>query len=133
MANYVMIMYGHNDFLAGRPSGLGLVQGNPGYTGSYKDYMQRMITAIRTAGKVPLLILNPAVLPLDGPVDTAVREYNLVLNELQANPGNGIPFAPPDLYSYFRNRTATHYSTNTEPNGLGYQGMAQIWSQAIAP
>jgi hypothetical protein len=118
---------------AQRPSGFGLLPGNPGYVGSFKDYMQRMISAIRSAGKVPLLARNPAVLPLDGPIDTAVREYNRVIDELAADVNNGVTVVPPDFYTYFRARTTTHYTTSTEPNGLGYQAMAQFWLQAIAP
>jgi lysophospholipase L1-like esterase len=132
-ANFFILMYGHNDVTAGRPSGWGLVPGNPGYTGSYKDYMQRMITAIRNAGKVPLLAKHTAVMPLDGPVDSAIQEYNLVIAELAADVNNGISVPPPDFYTYFRERTATHYINPTEPNGLGYQAMGQLWKQAIAP
>jgi lysophospholipase L1-like esterase len=109
-AGFFILMYGHNDITAGRPSGLGLLPGNPGYTGSYKDYMQRMITAIRNAGKVPLLAKHTAVMPLDGPVDSAIQQYNLVIDELAADVNNGIPVPPPDFYNYFRARTSTHYA-----------------------
>jgi lysophospholipase L1-like esterase len=131
-ANFVMIMYGHNDVTAQRPSGLGLVPGNPGYAGSFKDYMQRIITAVRNAGKVPLVARHAAAMPFDGPMDTALQEYNLVVDELAANPNNGIPVAPPDFYTLFRNNPAL-YGNDIEPNGAGYQAMAQLWLDALTP
>jgi lysophospholipase L1-like esterase len=136
-AGYFMLMFGHNDFSAGRPSGLGLHPGNPGYTGSFKDYMQRMITAIRAAGKVPLISKHTPVNPFDGEVDLAMREYNLVIDELTADGNNGIPVASPDIYNFFFvNESAApgaFYSTPTEPSGLGYRAIADLWRKAIAP
>ncbi|MFO0752913.1 MAG: hypothetical protein U0411_06265 [Thermodesulfovibrionales bacterium] len=44
-------MYGTNDSASKIPSGLGLQPGSQGYTNSYKDYMQRIITAVLAAGK----------------------------------------------------------------------------------
>ena len=44
---------------------------------------------------------------------------------------NAIPVVPPDFHTYFKTRTATHYSNAVEPNGLGYQSMAELWLQAI--
>ena len=84
-AGFFILMYGHNDVAGGTPSGLGLVPGSPGYTGSFKDYMQRMITAIRNAGKVPLIAKHTAVMPVDGPIDSAIQEYNQVIDELAAD------------------------------------------------
>jgi lysophospholipase L1-like esterase len=132
-AGFFILMYGHNDVTAGRQSGLGLVPGSPGYTGSFKDYMQRMITAIRNAGRVALLAKHTAVIPVDGPIDSAIQEYNQVIDELAADVNNGIPVPPPDFYTYFRARTGTHYSNAFEPNGLGYAAMGELWRQAIAP
>jgi lysophospholipase L1-like esterase len=132
-AGFFILMYGHNDVTAGRPSGLGLNPGNPGYAGSFKDSMQRMITAIRNAGRVPLIAKHTAVVPLEGPMDSAIQEYNRVIDELTADANNGIGVPSPDFYSYFRARTTTHYSNQVEPNGLGYQAIGQLWRQAIAP
>jgi lysophospholipase L1-like esterase len=136
-AGYFMLMFGHNDFSAGRPSGLGLHPGNPGYTGSFKDYMQRMITAIRAVGKVPLISKHTPVNPFDGEVDLAMREYNLVIDELTADGNNGITVPSPDIYNFFFvNESAApgaFYSTPTEPSGLGYRAIADLWRKAIAP
>jgi lysophospholipase L1-like esterase len=128
-ANYFLLMYGHNDASAQRPSGLGLTPQNPGYAGSYKDFMQRIITAVRATGKVALLAKHPAIIPLNGAADTVMQQYNMVIDELVA--ANAIPVVPPDFHTYFKTRTATHYSNTVEPNGIGYQSMAELWLQAI--
>ena len=96
-ATAFLIMYGHNDAALQLPSGLGLLPGDPGYAGSFKDYMQRIVNKVRNAGKVPLLAKHPAALPLDGPIDVTLLEYNLVIEQLAADPNNGVTVAPPDL------------------------------------
>ena len=79
------------------------------------------------AGKVPLLAKHPAALPLDDPIDAAVQEYNLVIEQLAVDPSNGVPVAPPDLYNYFRAHTDTHYEDcKLNLNGLGYQGYRSV-------
>lgn len=53
-------MYGTNDaFIPTVPSGLGLNPGDPWYSGSYKDKMQRIISAIIGAGKTLNLVKIP--------------------------------------------------------------------------
>jgi hypothetical protein len=54
-----------------------------------------------------------------------------VIDELAADTSNSVPVVPPDFYNYFKARTTTHYSTSSEPNGLGYESMAQLWLDAI--
>jgi lysophospholipase L1-like esterase len=129
-ANYFLLVYGHNDARAARPSGLGLTPDSPDYLGSYKDYMQRIITAVHAAGKFVFLAKPGAVLPIGGTDDNRVQEYGFVIDELAAS--NGITVTP-DFYTYFAGRASTHFSTSTEPNGLGYQGMALLWFFAIHP
>ena len=58
-AQYVLIEYGTNDAASPVPSGLGLHSGDAGYAGSFKDNMQRIITAVKTAGKQPYLAKVP--------------------------------------------------------------------------
>ena len=60
-AKYFLVMYGTNDARMPRPaaSGKGKGPGDPGYRGSYKDNMQRIISAIRSAGKIPCLAKVP--------------------------------------------------------------------------
>jgi lysophospholipase L1-like esterase len=128
-ANYFLLVYGHNDANVQRPSGRGLTPQSPGYAGSFKDYMQRIITAVQTAGKIALLGKTPAVIPVNGPEDTLIQEYNMVIDELVA--ANAIPVVPPDFHTYFKTRTATHYSNSVELNGVGYRSMADLWLQAI--
>jgi lysophospholipase L1-like esterase len=131
-AQFFMVMYGHNDAQDGIPSGLGLNPGDIGYTGSFKERIQTIINAVRAAGKTPLLAKAPAILPFDGPWDSAVQQYNAVMAELAANPANGIPVAPPDFYTYFRNHPE-EYAADILMNGVGYQSMAQIWRATLAP
>jgi lysophospholipase L1-like esterase len=142
-----LILYGMNDsdpwFPV--PSGKGLSPGDPGYPGSFKDNMQRMVDAIKGAGKDPTLAkINIALgdcssptncLPYPNP-DTGVRsvlikEYNLVIEELVGNPANHITVQPPDFYTYFAQHYAIEYFDNIHPNGVGYQSMAGFWCEAI--
>ncbi len=90
-AQYFMLMYGHNDAEDGVPSGLGLNPGDIGYAGSFKERIQSIINAVRAAGKTPLLAKAPAIMPFDGPFDSAVQQYNAVMVELAANPDERHP------------------------------------------
>jgi lysophospholipase L1-like esterase len=132
-AQRFLIMYGTNDTGIPVPSGLGLNPGDPGYPGSYKDNMQRIIDAIidpiKGAGKVAILAKAPVALPLNGQRDTLVQEYNLVIDELVA--ANSIPVTPPDFHAYFATHSGTEYSDTLHPNGLGYKSMANLWFQAL--
>ena len=143
-----LILYGMNDARPWIPvpSGKGLSPGNPGYAGSFKDNMQRMIDAVKGAGKAPTLAkiniaLGDCVSPVDCPPypnpDTGARsvlikEYNLVINELVGNPANNITVQPPDLYTYFSQHYASEYYDNIHPNGVGYQSLSRLWCEAIA-
>ena len=128
-------MYGTNDAGVPVPSGLGLQPGNPGYPGSFKDNMQRIIncisgiTCISGAGKIAILAKAPVALPLNGQRDTLIQQYNLVIDELVS--ANNIPVAPPDFHAYFATHYATEYSDTLHPNGVGYQSMADLWFQAL--
>jgi lysophospholipase L1-like esterase len=133
-AQRFLINSGHNDFLVDNaPSGFGLNPGNPGYVGSFKDRLQQIINLLKAAGKEAVLSKAPPALPLNSAVNFAIQQYNMVVDELAANPNNGITVPPPDFYTYFESRTTTHYATNFELNGLGYQEMAQLWLDALTP
>jgi lysophospholipase L1-like esterase len=129
-AQRFLIMYGTNDSNVPIASGLGLQPGNPGYAGSFKDNMQRIISAIKGAGKVAILAKAPVVLPVGGPRDTIVQNYNLVIDELVA--ANLIPVSPPDFHAYFATHYPTEYADSLHPNGIGYQSMANLWLQVLA-
>jgi lysophospholipase L1-like esterase len=129
-AQYFMIMYGHNDFRDNVPSGRGLMPGQAGYAGSFKDRIQQIINAINAAGKTALLAKAPAILPLSGAANAAVQDYNIVMDELAATVTNNIPLAPPDFYSYFAAHT-NEYADSVVMNGLGYRSMARIWFQSL--
>ena len=98
---YYLVLYGTNDAsIPAVPSGLGLNPGDPGYSGSYKANMQTIITAIKNAGKTPYLAkvpytTNPSY------SDTSIQDYNAAINELVADPLNGITVTPPDFYTLF--------------------------------
>jgi lysophospholipase L1-like esterase len=127
-AQRFLIMYGTNDSV---PSGLGLQPDDPSYPGTFKDNMQRIIDAINSAGKVAILAKAPVVLPVDDVRDTMIQNYNLVVDELVANPANQIPVAPPDFHAYFATQYTTEYSDALHPNGFGYQSMANLWWQVL--
>jgi lysophospholipase L1-like esterase len=128
-AQRFLIMYGTNDTGIPVPSGLGLQPGNPGYPGSFKDNMQRIIDAIKGAEKVAILAKAPVALPLNGQRDTIVQQYNLVIDELVT--ANNIPVTPPDFHAYFATHYTTEYGDELHPNGIGYQSMANLWFQAL--
>jgi PKD repeat protein/lysophospholipase L1-like esterase len=129
-AQRFLVMYGHNEFARNVPTGLGLHSGDPGYDGSYKDHLQRIIDAVRAAGRGVVLAKAPPVLPVNGTTDLAIQQYNLVVDELAADPANGITVAPPDFHAFF----AAHpelYSDTILMNGSGYRSMAQLWLAAL--
>jgi lysophospholipase L1-like esterase len=132
-AQRVLVMYGHNDAIRNVSSGLGLGPQHPGYAGSFKHNIQRIIDAVRAAGKAPILAKAPGVLPLNTGDDVKVQEYNQVIEELAADPANGIPVQPPDFRTHFETRTNEYANSGVEMNGLGYQSMAQVWLQHLAP
>ena len=132
-ARYFLVNYGHNDYVRfNAPSGLGLRAGLPGYTGSFKHSLQRIIDAVRAAGRTVILSRAAPVLPLGGAIDTRLREYNQVVDELAQDPANGIPVAPPDFYNYFAAHQS-EFANAFEMNGIGYQSMARLWRQALCP
>ena len=99
----------------------------PGYRGSYKDNLQRIISAILAAGKIPYLAKVPYT---ENPsIDiSAVREYNVVVDELVA--ANGIGVSPPDFYAYFQ-KHPEELPDGIHPNKIGYESMANLWFIAL--
>jgi lysophospholipase L1-like esterase len=127
-ADYYLILYGSNDaFNPPVPSGLGLNPGDPGYSGSYKENMQQIISAIISAGKTPYL----AKVPYTTDVrirDASIQDYNVVIDELRVS--NGISVAAPDFYTWFLNHPS-QLADGVHPNGTGYQSMADLWFNAL--
>jgi lysophospholipase L1-like esterase len=147
-----LVMYGTNDARPWLPvpSGQGLNPGSPGYPGTYKDNMQRIIDAINSAGKEILIAKPPITLgdnvnstpypdPDTGARSVLIKEYNQVIDELVSDPLNNITVTPPDFYNYFKEidpataspRYEDQYADNLHPNGIGYQSMAQLWFEEI--
>lgn len=140
-SQYWLILFGTNDSGGAMPvpSGFGLQSGDSGYSGSYKDNLQRIITSLKNAGKIPLLAKVPVALgpcsdctpytnPLTASRNLLVQEYNQVIDELVA--ANAIPVVPPDLFTYFANHQ-NQFSDNLHPNGNGYAAIADLWRTAL--
>jgi lysophospholipase L1-like esterase len=128
-AKYFLVMYGTNDAsLPGAvPSGKGLRPGDPGYSGSYKENMQRIISAIRSAGKIPCLAKVPYATSPSIDI-SSVREYNVVVDELVA--ANDIAVTPPDFFAYFQ-KHQDEIPDGIHPNKIGYESMANLWFIAL--
>lgn len=128
-ANYFLILYGTNDarLPSPVPSGLGKRPGDPEYRGSYKDNLQRIISAIRSAGKIPYLAKVPYASNRFFDI-SSIREYNAVVDELVA--ANGIAVTPPDFFSYFREHPDEIHD-GIHPNRAGYESMANLWFIAL--
>lgn len=128
-AQYFLLQFGTNDSSGSTPvpSGLGLHPGDDGYTGSFKDSMQRSINLIKNEGKQAYLAKLPFTL-VSSSRNLRIRNYNRVIDELVAE--NGISIIPPNFYSYFESHQE-QFSDNLHPNGMGYKGMADLWFNAL--
>jgi lysophospholipase L1-like esterase len=127
-AEFYLVQYGTNDSSSlPVPSGRGLKPGDPGYPGSYKDTMQRIINAIVAAGQAPYLAKVPYTLK-SAARNNLIAEYNAVVDELVA--ASGIPVMPPDFFSYFQAHQ-NEFSDDLHPNGIGYQSMAELWFNSL--
>ncbi len=127
-AKYYLVMYGTNDaYIPAVPSGMGLIPTDPGYNGSYKDHMQKIISAILAAGKVPYLADVPYTSdPLRS--NAMIYEYNAAVDELFIT--NNILVTPPPFYAYFQTHQG-ELADGIHPNGTGYQSMANLWFTAL--
>jgi lysophospholipase L1-like esterase len=142
-AQFVLLLFGTNDSKneLAVPSGLGLQSGDFGYLFTYKANMQQLIDATLARGKVPVLAKIPIAYgncgrcsaypnPQTAPQNVRIREYNQVIDELVVE--NDLPIAGPDLYTHF----AAHpeqMADRLHPNGVGYQAIAELWSEALFP
>ncbi len=115
-AKYWLVMYGTNDAkIPAVPSGRGLFPTDAGYSGSYKDNMQRIISAILSAGKTPYLAEVPYTSD-PSRSDSMIFEYNAVIDELFLT--NNIMVTPPPLYTYFQTHQ-NELDDGVHPNGTG--------------
>ena len=125
-AKYFLILYGTNDAIVPAVS-----------KATYKSNMQAIISAIKNAGKIPYLAKVPYVDPTNPSFpaglsfsDGAIRQYNQAIDELVADPLNGISIVPPDFYGWFQSHT-NQLDDGLHPNGSGYQSMADLWFTAL--
>jgi lysophospholipase L1-like esterase len=104
MAKYYLVMYGTNDARQAVPipSGKGLKPGEPGYNQSFKSNLQRILSAILAAGKIPYIAKVPftAWWTIDILI---IQDYNVVIDELVV--ANNID--------------------------VGYESMTDLWFQAL--
>lgn len=126
---YFLVMFGTNDAsLPGPvPSGKGKGPGDPGYRGSYKDNLQKIISATLAAGKIPCLAKVPYTTSPSIDI-SSIREYNVVVDELVAT--NNISVTPPDFYAYFQ-KHQDEIPDGIHPNKIGYESMANLWFIAL--
>jgi lysophospholipase L1-like esterase len=131
-SKYFLVLYGSNDAYndtttAAVQSGAGKRPGDVGYDGSYKDNMQKIISAIVAAGKTPYLAEVPYTI-YPNFSDSYIQEYNVVIDELVLE--NGIPVTAPPFYTYFLENPGK-LADGLHPNGSGYQSMANLWFSAL--
>jgi len=122
-------MYGTNDAQRPTPvpSGKGKRPGDPGYQGSYKDNLQKIISAILAAGKIPFLAKVPY--STRSSIDiSSIREYNIVVDELVT--ANNITVTPPDFFTYFQEHPE-EIADGIHPNNIGYKSIANLWFNAL--
>ena len=106
---------------------MGLLPGEAGYAGSYKDNMQKIISAVLAAGKMPFVAEVPYTSdPLRS--DAMIQEYNVVIDELVLT--NNISVIPPPFYAYFQTHLG-ELADGFHPNGTGYRSMADLWFDAL--
>lgn len=128
-SQYWLIMFGTNDSKRPIRSGKGLLPGASGYSGSFKDSIQRIVTSLKQSNKIPILAKVPFIRNASASQDRLIQDYNLVIDELVAS--NAITVTPPDFYTYFK-QNPSQLPDNIHPNGAGYQAMANLWFQALA-
>jgi len=129
MAKYYLVMYGTNDarLSVPVPSGKGLRPGEPGYNRSYKDNLQKILSAILAAGRIPYLAKVPYT--AWGTINIlSIQDYNVVIDELVV--ANNIAVTPPDFYTYFQ-KHPDELVDGLHPNKTGYESMANLWFQAL--
>jgi lysophospholipase L1-like esterase len=89
--------------------------------------MQRIISVIRSAGKIPYLAKVPYA--NQSSIDiSSIREYNVIIDELVA--ANKIAVTPPDFYAYFQEHP-DELPDGLHPNKIGYESMANLWFAAL--
>lgn len=128
-AKYFLVTFGTNDALLPGPvpSGKGKGPGESGYRGSYKDNMQKIISAILAAGKIPCLAKVPYT--TSPSIDISIiREYNDVVDELVS--ANNLSVTPPDFYAHFQ-KHPDEIPDGIHPNNIGYESMAKLWFNAL--
>ncbi len=116
-ANYYLILYGTND------ASISVSKA------TYKANMQTIIDRIKAGGKIPFLAKVPFA-TASGFSDASIRDYNTAIDELVADPLNGISVVPPDFYTWFQSHQS-QLADGIHPNGTGYQSMATLWFNAL--
>ncbi len=129
-----LVMFGTNDSSGSlpTPSGLGLHTGDAGYSGSYKDAMQQIISAITGAGKKVFLAKVPPHIGGTPAQNTLLQAYNQVIDQLVSeNAASGKVFIGPDFYTYFTNNPSKIGADGIHPTGAGYAAMGVLWKNSV--
>jgi len=152
----ILILFGTNDSSPSLPvpSGLGLIPGDPGYPGTYKDNMQQIIDRIDPNGsgitpviaKVPFRFGQCRACPTypnpeTHPKNLLIEEYNDAIDELKViNPLIQVMTGPPqqsdNFFTYFRDLPrldgiAIEFLDNIHPNGVGYRAKGALWCETL--
>jgi lysophospholipase L1-like esterase len=127
-AEFFLILYGTNDAwgMFPVPSGLGLPSSDPGYPGSFKDNLQKIINLIQADGRQAFLAKVPYTRSAD--INASVLKYNQVITNLAAS--NGITVVPPDFYAHFQSNPG-QLSDTVHPTSRGYESMATLWFNVL--
>ncbi len=106
---------------------------------SYSEGMQAIIDAVRRTGREPLIAKIPPRLSssynenIDGynnAIENLIKTNRLGLRSTSIGKGYSCYFTPPDLYSYFE-KPSLFYKDHLHPNHKGYEGIAQLWFEAL--
>ena len=119
-AKYWLVLYGTND--------ADTLFGEPVSKATYKSNMRTIISAIKAAGKTPVLAKVPYTSNIRYSI-SSIQEYNAAIDELVTE--NGITVGPPDFFTLFFQNPGLLNADGLHPNGAGYQSMANLWAAAL--
>jgi len=120
---YWLIQFGTNNASRAVPNGKGLIPDDAGYSGSFKDSVQRIIDRLKRSNKVPMLANVPFRRNASASQDQSIREYNIVIDELMV--ANDTAVTPPNFYTYF-SQHLQQFSDDLHPNAAGFQATVEL-------
>ncbi len=113
-----LVMYGTND---ANPWAVPVIT-----PAIFKNNMQQIINAIKSAGAQPVLAKAPYAKEPRTYKNEYIREFNKIVDELVST--NSISVTPPDFYYWFEGHQYELSSVDgLHPTPSGYDSMAEIW------